>query len=164
MCISNILANLCFTKERSKTKKPFLKSCLQCFSSKNVCNNHKEVCLSISGAKSVRFEKGTMDFKNHFKQIPVPFKYYADFECNLNSVESYEGSCSKSIKITFLVVLLTSLFVLMISLVSRLLFTEVKILLLNLLKQFLKNMNTVKMKMKKYFNKNLIVTEEEGQF
>ena len=50
----------------------------------------------------------------------------------------------KNIKITVLVVLLTSLFVLMINLVSQLFFIEVKLLLLNLLKQFLKSMNTVK--------------------
>ena len=56
---------------------------------------HKEVCLSINSAQSVRFEKVTIEFKNAFKQIQVPFKVYADFECNLNSVKSYEGSCSK---------------------------------------------------------------------
>ena len=50
----------------------------------------------------------------------------------------------KSIKITFLVVLLTNLLVLMINLVGQLLFLEVRILLMNLLKQLLKNMNTVK--------------------
>ena len=56
---------------------------------------HKKICLSINGAQSVRLEKGTIEFKNYFKQIPVPFKIYADFECNLKSVESYEGSYSK---------------------------------------------------------------------
>ena len=45
---------------------------------------------------------------------------------------------------TFLVVLLTNLFVLMIYLVNQLLFTEVKIMLINFLKQFLKSMNTAK--------------------
>ena len=89
--------------------------------------------MSINGAQSVRLEKGTIEFKNYFKQIPVPFKIYADFECNLKSVESYEGSYSKNIKITFLVVLLTNLFVLMINLVNQLLFLEVKMLLTNLL-------------------------------
>ena len=44
----------------------------------------------------------------------------------------------------FLVVMLTKLFVLMIDLVSQLLFLEVKMLLMNLLKQFLKNISTVK--------------------
>ena len=57
--------------------------------------NIKKLFLSINDAQSVRLEKGTNEFKNYFKQIPVPFKLYADFECNLNSVESYEGSCSK---------------------------------------------------------------------
>ena len=64
---------------------------MHCFSSKNVLTEHKEVCLSINGAQSVRFEKGTTKFKNHFKQIPVPFKIYFDFECNLKNVERYEG-------------------------------------------------------------------------
>ena len=56
---------------------------------------HKEVCLSINGAQSVRLEKGAIEFKNYFKQIPVPFKVHVDFECNLEIVESYEGSYSK---------------------------------------------------------------------
>ena len=94
MCSSKVLADLCFTKQ-NKNKKCFCKSYLQQFSSKNVLTKHKEVCLSINGAKSGRLEKGTIEFKNYFKQIPVPFKIYADFECNLKSVESYEGSYSK---------------------------------------------------------------------
>ena len=95
---------LMFHKTKNKNKKCFCKSCLQCFSSKNVSTKHEEVCLSINVAQSIRLEKGTMEFKNYFKQIPVPFKIHDDFECNLKSVESYEGSYSKNIKITFLVV------------------------------------------------------------
>ena len=51
--------------------------------------------MSINGAQSLRLEKGTIEFKNYFKQIPVPFEIYADFTCNLKSVENYEGSYSK---------------------------------------------------------------------
>ena len=80
---------------------------------------HKENCLSINGKQSVKLEKGIIKFENYFKQIPVPFKIYADFECNLRGVECYEGSYTKNIKITFLVVLLTKLFVLMIGLLSQ---------------------------------------------
>ena len=119
MSISKILINLCFTKQRKKNKIYFCKSCLQCFSSKNVLTEHKEVSLSINGAQSVRLEKGTVEFKNHFKQIAVTFKVYVDFDCNLESVESYKGFYSKNIKIIFLVVLLTSLFVLMINLSNQ---------------------------------------------
>ena len=108
-----------FHKTRNKNKKYLCKSILQCFSSKNVLPEHKEVCLSINGAQSVRLGKGTIVFKSYFKQMPVLFKIYADFECNLKSVESYDGSYSKYIKITFLVVLLTKLFVLMMNLLSQ---------------------------------------------
>ena len=71
----------------------------------------------------------------------------------------------KSIKITFVVVLLTSLFVLMIKLVNQMLFLEVKMLLMNLLKQFLRIMNNVKKQWKNISTKNLIMIEkEEEQF
>ena len=91
---------------------------------------HKENCLSINGKQSVKLEKGIIKFENYFKQIPDPFKIYADFECNLRGVESNEGSYTKNIKITFLVVLLTKLLALMIGFLSQLLFIEVNMLLL----------------------------------
>ena len=84
-----------FHKTKNKNKKCFCRSCLQCFSSKNVLTEHKEDCLSINGKQSVKVEEGTIEFENYFKQIPVPFKIYADFECNLRGVESYEGSYTK---------------------------------------------------------------------
>ena len=82
--------------------------CKSCFSSKNVLIKHKEVKL----------EKPTVECENYSKQIPVPVKSYAGFECNLRGVESYEGSYTESIKTTFLVVLLTKLLALMIGLLS----------------------------------------------
>ena len=84
-----------FHKTKNKNKKWFYRSCLQCFSSESVLIKHKENCLSINGKQSVKLEKGIIKFENYFKQIPVPFKIYADFECNLKIVESYEGSYSK---------------------------------------------------------------------
>ena len=30
-------------------------------------------------------------FENYLKQIPVPFKFYANFECNLKSAKCNEG-------------------------------------------------------------------------
>ena len=86
-----------FHKTKNKNKIYFCKSCLQCLSCKNVLTKHKEVCLRINDAQSVRLGKGTNEFKNYFKQIPVPFKIYTDFECNLKSIESYEGSYLKKI-------------------------------------------------------------------
>ena len=86
-----------FHKTKNKNKKPFCMSCLQCFSCKNVLTEHREISLSINGTQSVRFEKGTIQCKKHFKQIPVSFKAYADSQCNFKKVESYEASYSKKI-------------------------------------------------------------------
>ena len=133
-----------FHKTKNKNKKWFCRSCLQCFSSESVLIKHKENCLSINGKQSVKLGKGIIEFENYFKQILVLFKIYTDFECNLRGVESYDGSYTKNIKITFLVVLLRKLFVLMIGLLSKLLFIEVKTQLMNLSKQFLRSINIAK--------------------
>ena len=49
---------------------------------------YEEVCLSINGSQAVKLEKRTIEFKNYFKQLSVPFKNYTDFEINLKSIES----------------------------------------------------------------------------
>ena len=130
-----------FQKTKNKNKKRFCRSCLQCFNSENVLLKHKEHCLSINGKQSVYLEKGIIEFENYFKQLPVPFKIYTDFECNLRDVEIYEGSCTKNIMNMFPVVMLVKLFVLMIDLVSQLLFIGMKMPLMTLLKQFFKSIN-----------------------
>ena len=95
MCTSKILTDSCFTKQKIKTKNCFCKNSLQCFTSENVFTKHEEDCLSINGKQPVNLEEGIIEFENYFKQIPVQFKTYADFECNLRSIESYEGSHTK---------------------------------------------------------------------
>ena len=97
-----------------------------------------------NGRQSVKLEKGIIEFKNYFKQIQVPFKIYADFERSLRGVEYNEGSYTKNINITFLVVLFIKLLVLIIVLLSELMFIEVKRQLVNLLKQFLRSINIAK--------------------
>ena len=101
-------------------------------------------CLSINGKQSVNLEKRIIEFENCFKQLPVPFKIYADFEYNLRDVEIYEGSYTKNINNMFIVVMLTKLFVLMINLVIQPLFIGEKTLPMNLLKQFFKSINIAK--------------------
>ena len=84
-----------FHKTKNKNKKWFCKSCLQCFSNEKVLIKHKEDCLSINGQQSINLEIGTIEFKKYRKHLPVPFKIYADFECNLKNVECYEGTYRK---------------------------------------------------------------------
>ena len=68
-----------FHKTKHKTKKHFRRYCLQCFSSKRVLVELKETCLKINGKQTVKFRSSSIKFKNHFKQMAVPFKIYADF-------------------------------------------------------------------------------------
>ena len=84
-----------FDKTKNKNKKWFCNSCLQYFSSDSVLIKHKENCFSINGKQSVKLEKVIFEFENYFRQIPVPFKIYADFECNLMGAECYEVSYTK---------------------------------------------------------------------
>ena len=56
-----------FHKRKNKNKKWFCKSCLQCFSTKNVLIKHKEDCLSINGQQSVNLKEGIIKFENYFK-------------------------------------------------------------------------------------------------
>ena len=77
----------------NKTKKQnifffFCKCCLQCFSSEKVLIEHKENCLIINGKQSVKLKSGSISFKNYFKQLPVPFKIYADFKRILKGIKS----------------------------------------------------------------------------
>ena len=78
---------LMFNKKRHKGKKYFCKSCLQCFSSENVLDEHKKNCLLINNGKNVKLEKEFVEFKNFNRQMSVPFKIYADFECLLKSCD-----------------------------------------------------------------------------
>ena len=53
---------------------------------RNIINNHRERCLFINETQAVQYETGIIKFKNYDKQIPIPFKIYADSECLLKKV------------------------------------------------------------------------------
>ena len=121
----------------------------------------KNVCLSINGAQSVWLEKGAIEFKNYFKQIPVPFKIYADFECNLRGVESYEGSYTKKYQdhvpcsFAYKVVCTDDKFS------KPIVVFRGENAAYEFIKAILKEYDYCKKVMKKHFNKNLIMSEEE---
>ena len=76
-----------FNKTKNKNKKWFCKGFLQCFSSEIVLSRHKKDRLIVNGCQSVKLEKGFIEFKYFSRQIPVPFKIYADFECLFKSTD-----------------------------------------------------------------------------
>ena len=153
-----------FHKRKNKNKKHFCKSCLQCFSCKNVLTEHKEVCLSINGTQSVRLEKVTIEFKIYGKQLPVPIKIYADLESNLESVESYEGSYSKKYQDHIPCSFAYKLVCVDDEFSTSIVVFRGKNVAFKFIEAILKEHEYCKKVMKKHFNKNLIMTEEEEQF
>ena len=60
---------------KNKNRKWFCRSCLQCFSSKNVLTKHKEDCLIINGKQFVKLEKGTIEFENISNKYQFHLKF-----------------------------------------------------------------------------------------
>ena len=79
---------LLFNKNKCKNKKWFCESFLQCFSSEKVLEEHRGDCLLINGGQKLKLGKGFIEFNNFNRQIPAPFKIYADFECLLKGCDS----------------------------------------------------------------------------
>ena len=55
--------------------------CLQNFTTEEILNKHKKLCLLINDTQSPIYEKGIIKFENYDNQILFPFKVYADIEC-----------------------------------------------------------------------------------
>ena len=148
-------------KTKNKNKKWFCRSCLQCFSSENVLIKHKEDCLSINGQQSVHLKEGIIEFKNYFKQLPVPFKIYADFECNLGDLEIYEGSYTKKYhehipcSFAYKVVCIDDRFT------RSTVVYRGEHAAYEFIKSILEGHKSCRKIKNKHFNKNLIMTEEE---
>ena len=83
-------------KIKCNNKKHFCRYCLQCFTSEKVLTEHKEVCLRINRKQTVKLRSGSIKFKNYFKQLTVPFKIYADFECNIKRIKCSDRGKSTS--------------------------------------------------------------------
>ena len=166
-CISKILRGLCLTKQDIKAKKYFCKSCLQCFSSEKVLIKHGEDCLMINGGQNIKLEKGFIEFKNFNRQILVPFKIYADFECLLKGCDvginhdcfSYTSKyqdhvpCSFAYKIVCVDNKFSKDYVLY----------RGKNAVLKFVKCVFKEYDYCKGVLKKWFNKKLIMTAEENE-
>ena len=122
---------------------------------------HKENCLSINGKQSVNLEKGIIKFENYFKQLPLPLKIYADFECNLRDVEIYEGSYTKKYhehvpcRYAFKVVCIDDRFS------KTIVVFKGKNAAYEFIKAILKEYKCCKKIMKEHFDKNLVMAEEE---
>ena len=154
-------------KTKNKNKKYFSKYCLQCFSSEKVLIEHKKICLIINDKQSVKLKSGSISFRNYFKQIRIPCKIYADFEClfkgvkisNKNSssyTEKYQDHvpCSFAYKI----VCVNNKFS------KKVVLYRGKYAVYKFIKTILKEYNYCRQVIKNHFNKNLVIPAEEETF
>ena len=87
-----------FRQNKHEHKKHFCMYCLQCFSREDVLTKHINNCISINGKQAINMpEKGDkVYFKNHHKQLPVPFVIYADFEAITEKIQGCQPNNEKS--------------------------------------------------------------------
>ena len=87
-----------FNQTKHEHRKYFCMYCLQCFSREDVLTEHKSNCISINGKQAINMpEKGDkVYFKNHHKQLPVPFVIYADFEALTEKIQGCQPNNEKS--------------------------------------------------------------------
>ena len=157
-----------FNKTKYKSKKYFCKNCVRCFSSEKILNEHKENCLVINGKQNVKSESGFISFKNYSKQISVPFKIYADFECILKIVDG-DVECSSNSSYTkkyqnhvpcsfaYKVVCVDNKFS------KKIVLYRGKDAVYEFIKLILKENKYCRSVVKKHFNKNLIMSAEENE-
>ena len=75
--ISKILTDLCAITQKIRIKNTF----------EIVLIELKEACSKMNGEQTVKLKTVSINlFKNHFKQLVLPLKIYADFECLLIGV------------------------------------------------------------------------------
>ena len=114
------------------------------FSSERALVGHKETFLKINGKLNEKLRSGSIKSKNCFKQLAVPFAIYADFESLLKGVRGNDKKIKlhklKNVKHTFLAVLPTNSFALMMNLVNQLFFKGENMQSIDLLNHLLKNM------------------------
>ena len=82
-------------KTKNVHRKHFCMLCLQNFTTKEILNSHRESCLLINDTQAVKYETGTIKFKNIDKEIPAPFKVYADSECSQKRVNIKKDGYTK---------------------------------------------------------------------
>ena len=156
-----------FDQTKHNCKKYFCMYCLQCFSREDVLAEHVKNCLSINGKQAIKMpKKGQhVNFRNYHKQIPAPFVIYADFEaitekvhgCLPNNEKSYTEAYQKHIDCGYgykLVCHYNDEFSKPVQVFRG------ENAVYNFMEKMIEEVEWCKSIIKKYFNKPLIMTEE----
>ena len=88
-----------YNQTKHKAKKYFCMYCLQCFTTERTLKNHLEIFIVYNGKQAIKMpakDNNKLEFKNSYKEIPVPFVIYADFEAITEKVHSCQNNNVKS--------------------------------------------------------------------
>ena len=91
--------NFMYNKTKHKERKHFCMHCLQCFSSERVLSDHKDNCITVNGTQAVKMpnkDNNILKYNNFYKQQPVPFVIYADFEAITEKISGCQPNNNKS--------------------------------------------------------------------
>ena len=90
------LTALLYDQNRHNESKHFCERCLHGYKRKELLERHKPECKGLlkTPSRTDMPKKGEnkMAFKNHYKQMKVPYVVYADFECVLKKIDACEPS------------------------------------------------------------------------
>ena len=94
------LTALLYDQNRHNESKHFCERCLHGYKRKEMLERHKPECKGLlkSPTRTEMLKEGenTMEFKNFYKQMKVPYVIYADFECVLEKIDGCEPPPDKS--------------------------------------------------------------------
>ena len=72
------------------------KKCLSHYTKEDLLEKHLFYCENETAAVIMPRKNTTLNFKNHFKKLPIPFVIYADFECFTIPMNSCQPNPDKS--------------------------------------------------------------------
>ena len=122
--------------------------------------------LNINGKQRAILKRASSIFKNYFKQLPVPFKVYVDFECILKGVKSTDknnGSYTEKYKdhipcsFAYKVTCVDNKFS------KKVVLYRGKNVVYRFAKAILEEYDYCRKIIKKHFNKNVIISAEEEE-
>ena len=72
------------------------KKCLSHYTKEDLLEKHLFYCENETAAVIMPRKNAILNFKNHFKKLPIPFVIYADFECFTKPINSCQPNPNKS--------------------------------------------------------------------
>lgn len=90
---------LMYNQNKHKARKHYCMYCLQSFSTKNTLKKHSEICMTFNGKQAIKMpdkKHNILKFENHYRELPVPFVIYADFEAITEKISNCQNSDEKS--------------------------------------------------------------------